>query len=770
MVDESSPSGSSVKEEHHSHAAEVHHEHQVHEKHKESATQKIMKYKKHILVSIFYLAVALVMFYAITRSITTVAPGTGADTYQNLWDIWWVSYAAFHLHTNVFFTKLLFWPLGSNLAFVTLAPLLGILSAPFQAVSIVFGYNIMFFLGFMLSGLTMFILADYLTKNSYASLIAGFVFSFSAFHIAQSYSHIHYMNIEWIPLFIYFMLKMIDSEQVNYYDILGMSITFALTTLMGNIEQTLMLTLAALFILIVYLFYAQTRKKVISKRFAVSIILFVVLALIIGLWNFWPLLKAVASPGGLGIANYQNNVQSEELWSFSPLAFFVPSYYNGLFYGLVGNSSKLFAIYAADPVERVGYIGYVVLILSLFAIYKDWKKMLPWAIGALIFGLLALGPAYQLYSIYAKIPALNIVREPGRFDLIVTLFFAILSAFGAKELFDYLSKHHGHTKSYKTKIYVLTILILLLMFIENNGMPLNTPLKFTTTISIPKLYPELANVPGNFSVLGLPTLPTNASNAYLYPGEDTFYSAITQKPLVGGYVGGRQNDSSTLLLYNLPLAVESTSLVDNGTPSYPSPVLENYTNETLLTLYNYDTEFVVVHNQAYNTAELNVLDGYLQSLFGEPVYNDNNLTAFQTYKEINSTLFRSFVAYPVLTQWEPTTQFVDGSYQTFWVPISPGSIIIYAPYSNISEASSGTQQYINATISFVATSTSGQTLYIGSPEGNTTKVIAQYNITTSPRTYMLKTILASGPQGNNLYFLYNPNESPPLLSNITFSR
>ena len=214
-----------------------------------------------------------------------------------------------------------------------MAPLLGIISAPFQALfGTVFAYNLMFFMGFALSGLCMFILADYLTKNSYASTVAGFVFAFSAFHIAQSYSHIHFMNIEFVPLFIYFMLKVIDSAKMSYPNIVGMAASFALTTLIGNIEQTVMLLLAAILMIVVYLFYKDHRAKIVSRRFLISTIIFVVLAFVIGAWNFLPLINAIMQPGGLATANYLNTAQSSAAWSTTIAALFVPSYYNGIIF------------------------------------------------------------------------------------------------------------------------------------------------------------------------------------------------------------------------------------------------------------------------------------------------------------------------------------------------------------------------------------------------------------------------------------------------------
>ncbi len=719
-----------------------------------------------ISVFAFFLVVALIMFYPITLHMTKFAPGTGADTYQNLWDIWWVKYAVFNLHTNVFYTNMIFWPIGVNLAYSTISPLLGIVSAPFQAFGTPFAYNVMFLLGFALSGLTMYVLADYLTKNSYASLISGFVFAFSALHIAQSYSHIHFMQIEWIPLSIYFFLKIVNNDR-RLVNIVGMSASFALTTLMGNVEQTIMLSLALVLLIVMYLLIKDTRRNLLKLGFLVSMVLFVVFAFAIGSWNFIPLLHSITQPGGLGTANYINTHASNVQWSASLGGLFIPSYYNGIFYSSGVPAGIYNSIFAPDPVEKVAYIGYVVIALAALAIYKNGRKMLPWAVGFAIFIWLALGPNFGLYSLYHAVPGINVIREPGRFDLIAALFIAILAAYGSRSLFEYFGNERGGRKT----SYALLIIILALMFVENNGMHIGGSPYEITQINVPSVYRQLAGIPGNFSVLELPTFPVGQTGQYLYPGMETYYTSVSHKPLVGGYTG-RQNSSTALLLYNIPLAVQTSYLIANGTGAYPSPVNENYTNETLLTLFNYNTTFVILQKGAFNSQQLPAMEQYLVNVFGEPVQNDNSTMVFETNSSISRSIFKSFVAYPILTYWSSTSLFVNGSYQTFWMPDNPGGMVVYAPYPENSP-SGGLQglSYVNATIRLVAFSNSPQQLYIAEPaSGNRTRVIATLNVTTRPELYTANTQLISGPSGNILYLIYSSNNSPVLINNITFTR
>ena len=249
----------------------------------------VNKYLPYLLVLLVYLIIALLRFPHITLNITTTVPGGSGDTYQNLWDIWWVNYAVFKLHTSIFSTKLVFWPLGANLVFQTLTPIAAILTAPLQAISIPFSYNALFFLGFASSGLCMFILSYYITSNKYAAFISGIIFTFSATHIAQSVSYLDFMFWGWIALFMYFLLRIIK-EKRNYWNVVGLSLSFVLLVFMANIDLGIIALIMGFTTIVAYLIKSKSRKMVLRKSVLYQFFLFFVLAFIIGSWGFIPII------------------------------------------------------------------------------------------------------------------------------------------------------------------------------------------------------------------------------------------------------------------------------------------------------------------------------------------------------------------------------------------------------------------------------------------------------------------------------------------------
>lgn len=745
----------------------------------------LARYAPYVAVTALYLIIALGMFYPITLNMSSVTPGTGGDSYQNLWNIWWVNFATLNLHTSIYMTKFLYWPVGVNLAFQTLTPVSALLAAPFTAVNLVFAYNILFFLGFALSGLTMFILADYLVKNKYAAFIAGIVFSFSAFHIAQSYTHIDFIMLEWVPLFLYFFLRVLH-EKRSIFNIVGMSACFALATLMGVIQVSLMLLLIMFMIVVAYLLYKPNRKLILNGNFWVSMAVFAVLAFIIGSWNFVPILSSIMQPGSLATVNSLNDIQHNAIWSNNLLAFFVPSFYNGLFFN-AGISSGIYnAIYAPDAVERVAYVGYTVIALALFGILKRFRQARLWLVGVFIFGWLSIGPMLQigsvvtqipgLYYLYHLIPALNIIREPGRFGMIMTLFVAILAAIGVKALLERINSdgRHLHPSSL-TKTFAVIGIIAVLMLVENNGTPVGqySMAQYVTHISVPHAYGLIANITGNFSTMYLPTFTLlNSSTPDLYTGKATFYTTVTKKPLVGGYTS-RSNSTDQLLLYNIPLAAQASELAEGGGFNYSSPVVQNYTNESILTLYNYNTEFITLDKSAYTQGNLIPLEGYMIGAFGNPVYNDNTTMVFTTIGAINKTVYKSYVAYPLFSDWSPGELPLNGTARTVWVPTNGGAVVVYAPFAkNKNNVYNLTTTIVNTTVRINAVSSgpSQSQLSVEEPGSAGYRLIGSINVSDRMSEYALKIPMVAGPTGTTLLFVPGSEQYPVLIENISFSR
>ncbi len=747
------------------------HEHHVaasHSKAGAGSLKNMLKIDKgYVKAAALFFLIAAVVFYPLLLGINSVAPGVGGDTFQNLWDIWWVGYSTVSLHTSFYQTNLLFYPVGANLIFQTMSPLMGLASVIFQGVSVQFAYNIMFFIGFILSGLTMMLLADYIVKNRYAAFLAGVIFAFSAFHVAQGYSHIEWINLEWAPLAVYFFIRLIKEHGKPYKDGLGLGISYLLIAFGAGMEQALVVLFLLILVAIAYMIEKTTRKAFLSTRLWKGIGVAVVSCFILGFWGFVPVLSAVLAPGGLQNVNLLNTQQYNQLWSDDLLSFFVPSIYNGVFSGLVAGTYS--TIYATQPVERTAYIGYVAIILALLGImsfYKKEQSIKLWVAIAAIFFLISLGPNLQvngnitsvpgLYSLYHALPGFNVVREPGRFDFVTMMAVAMLSAFGMKVLLERTSQKGGILSNGAVVLAIVGIAVL----IESAGVPLTQGfIGITTTpISVPPVYSQIGQYQGNFSVLTLPALPDQQSSLpALYPGMNMFYMTQAKKPMVGGYVT-RENVSQQISLYNIPFVVQSSNLQTTGNPSFASPVNQSYANQTLLALYNYNTAVITLNAEAYNKTTLVEMVNYLDNVFGKPIYVDNTTGAWSTDNAILNSIYKNFVAYPNVAQWQQVAAYINGTSVPLWVPNGPGGITVYAPYPQGIKVSNltglGPRYTVNATISFAGVATSGAgVVTIAQVVNNRTYTVKQFNLTSVPGIYTANVQMYSGPVGNSYFFI-----------------
>ncbi len=733
---------------------------------------------KYSLLFLIFFAMAIVVFYPLALNMGSTIPGTGGDAYQNLWDIWWVGYATFTLHASIWYTPLVFPPLGASLVFQTMMPIGSLISAIFQPLGLTVAYDIMFFVSFAASALAVFVLAHYLTKNSYASFIAGTIFSFSAFHVAHAVSHIDWMFIAFAPLSIYFFLRILDAgKKTEYWAALGLGVSFVLSAFMGDIQQAIIVLISFAAISVVYL--ALQRNRILNINFLKSMGIALAVALAAGSFGFVPIIQAITAPNALSTINMLNTVQNEQAWSVNLLSFFVPSPFNGI---LNGNASVNSTIFGPDPTETVAYIGYSALALALYAVYKRPRKALLWLFLVIVFGWFALGPSLQiggvqtgiptLYSLYRSVPLLNVLREPGRFDLIVSIAFSVLAAIGIKTLFE----ARKFSSNYKI---VLSAAVVAIYVAEASGIMVGAvAAASTTSVNVPQVYYGIGQTAGNFTVLNLPALPNPYSNTpALYQGKALFYTTVTRKPTVSGYLT-RQNNTETAYLLNIPLIVQAYNLQVGGNMTFASPISQNYTKQTLLSLYNYNVGIVALDAAAYNPVQLSKLVGYMTSLFGTPIQSNSTLV-FSPGRAVDASLFRDYVSYPILSQWGSTYAFINGSERTMWIPLQYGAIITYAPYANTTNVDQkivgGVAGYVNTTVSLIAKSTAQPlALYLSSlDQYGRVHRLAQFNLTSALSVYTANLVLASGVTAPNTFF-FTPssetNTSYALVSNITFSR
>jgi hypothetical protein len=166
--------------------------------------------KRFISLFTAYLALFFLLTYPSSTDCFSAFLGDEGDGLQNLWNIWWVKYSLFHLHTNPLRTRFIFFPEGTSLLGHTISLAN---TVPAAALALLFGlapsYNLWLILGFVLGGVFTSYLFWEFGRGVLGAFVAGFLYTFSEYHFAHAVGHFQLIPVEWLPLFLWAWLRLL---------------------------------------------------------------------------------------------------------------------------------------------------------------------------------------------------------------------------------------------------------------------------------------------------------------------------------------------------------------------------------------------------------------------------------------------------------------------------------------------------------------------------------------------------------------------------------
>ena len=140
-------------------------------------------------------------------------------------------------------------------------------------------WNLIWISSFIFGGYGAFLLANHFNKNFYTSIIAGIIFTFSTYHMAQSNVHIGLSMIVFIPIFVLILFK-ISEKNSKIYAILG-GVFFFLAS-MSHVYYFISLLIFSGIFLAFYIFkQKKISNSVFVTNFSITIIIGIIAALIV---------------------------------------------------------------------------------------------------------------------------------------------------------------------------------------------------------------------------------------------------------------------------------------------------------------------------------------------------------------------------------------------------------------------------------------------------------------------------------------------------------
>ena len=564
-----------------------------------------------LVVTLLYAIIAVIMTYPVAFKLSTAVAGAEArDNFQWIWFLWWGKKAWLDLSTSVANLKTLYYPTGAYHPLLAAEPYVQLLALPLV---LLFGplvaYNVEFLLSFLLSGLTMYLLCAYITRNRYAAFIGGLIFGFFPWKTAHAVpGHFGQIMIYWFPLYALFLFKLFARPNIRNALLCGLFLTLSLTVYLMQIAYFVFPF--TLLLLVIH------RQGLSDARFIKGFVGAWLLAALLSAPFLLPIVVGKLSGqtgylGGTGIT----------IFSVDLLAFLIPPPYHPL----LSLWEKVHLVRNIVHAESMAYLGLTALCLALWGVKRKNSETRFWLILGVSAAILSLGPFLKVggelvrytiegresyivlpYALLTKVPFFEWGRTPGRLSGTMSFALAVLASLGAGDILPTL-------KEQWTRAAFVGGIALLILFEYISFFPFPVAGE-----CIPDFYWKIAEEPEDYAILDLP-IETGGSRGT--SNRAMYYQMIHGHSIVSGFIHRSPPGAKVTRLIG-QLAYRASS--DEDIVDYPPP------EESLATLSRLGVRYVVVHK--FSSIAADITASLRQSL-GHPLFEDEQITAFATPQE-----------------------------------------------------------------------------------------------------------------------------------------
>jgi hypothetical protein len=547
-----------------------------------------------------------------------------------IWEFHWFKVCLSHVPlTNPFFSQFLFYPCGTPI--LLHSPLILLLALLLQTVTNVYcAYNFLCLAAYLGSGISMFCLAKYVTRNWPASFLAGYVYMFSHYSLTQHMlGHLNQSWLVFVPL-VFLGLLMENDFQGRGRSLFLLSV--AGVCLSSN-YFLFEIVIVALPLFLVGLWSTSDAGRP-RNRFLKIWIEGYVVAAVVSLIVYWPTLYYAKSLIGGTEESSLSLLSFVDLpaWHSAGWVQALRQFTSGFVDSRLLSSAHLLSNPAlslrAKPENLMGYFGCTVLfLLGIGMASRAYTKQRAWVILIVTGIILSLGPHLQIayretgvplpYLIFQKIPFLNMYRSPSRMILLTSTGLAVLTALAFQRICGLIKRD-----AWK---YVL---LFLLVGAYSWEMGLYAIGKNFTPLDVGPAYQQLAQDNGPGAVLELPVAINSQGevsiNAQLY----MLTQPLHGKPLVAARPSRHTWDSLAFC--------ENTDFVYELT--HPSSIqalrsdprlrdrLATLAKEGTSVLAKNHIQYVVFHNEDNFFSDRVKTDyrWFLETVLGPPTIKDEN--------------------------------------------------------------------------------------------------------------------------------------------------
>lgn len=290
-------------------------------------------------------------------------------------------------------------------------------------------FNILSLFSFVFSAIPFYLIVKKITKNSYAAFFGGLIIAICPYRVAQLMQHLNLANIGFLGFYTYFLLKL--SERFSVKNMLFTSLFFILTLFDCYTYGIFSLVILIVFVLVKIIAELRNKDRTILSKNEIYASVGSILTILVLISSF--ILIPIYSQENSQVEEVKRS--KEELTTYSAYGgyYFLPSP-QSLFFS---NNTKDYFDEKIDSLgtnytEQTLYVGYIVLILSLFWIvyfminYKKISNLKRFT--TYFFLLIGISGAYLSFSYPINIGNVNISVAEKIYNLIP--FLRVYSRFG----------------------------------------------------------------------------------------------------------------------------------------------------------------------------------------------------------------------------------------------------------------------------------------------------------------------------------------------------
>ncbi len=231
----------------------------------------------------------------------------------------------------------------------------------------VFSYNLFIFISFLLSGVFTHLLIYSLCKCRFSSLLGGFVFMFSPFHMIQSADHINLAQTWVFPAFLIIFIKFMRDKSYWSVTVLSLFINFSL--FLHGYYGLFLIIVAISFIL-----YMLIDKQLsLADKQTYLLALAFLAPLIIGILGWLSDTGFVKIEHGGSISMFSRPFKDLYTYGIRWYEFLLPPYHS-LFFGEAVLNFLRENHHGSNFAEMTLFLGYLPLIMAVWFFYYRMKN------------------------------------------------------------------------------------------------------------------------------------------------------------------------------------------------------------------------------------------------------------------------------------------------------------------------------------------------------------------------------------------------------------